>query len=315
MDYPKKKEIIVVDDGSTDNTFKVASRFKGVRVLRKKQGGKASALNFGIARASGQIVVCVDSDSRPERRALMKTVPFFEEGVAAVTTYVLVNKAKSIMERVQRIEYAMIAWSRKLFEFIESIYVTPGPMSLYRRDVLQKVGGFDEKNLTEDIEIAWRLIKNNYKIRMSLDAKVYSNVPKTFGKWWHQRLRWNIGGMQTTLKYFRLFTKKELWKRRHLSPAAVHNVLHSFSDRNIPYILHHFHRCEVHIRSVPFRIQSYKRFVLLARHLPSFGSDKPFDNGNLPVVELQDRREGGEPAQEPSRRGSLRFCLYFRLAF
>jgi cellulose synthase/poly-beta-1,6-N-acetylglucosamine synthase-like glycosyltransferase len=209
MKYPRSKEIIVVDDGSTDKTYETAKKFRGVRVLRKKQGGKASALNFGLNRAKGEIVVCIDSDSYPEKNALLKTVPFFEKGVAAVTTSVLVKNTKGMLERLQGIEYAMVAWSRKLFEFMNAVYATPGPMSLYRKDILKKVGGFDEKNLTEDIEIAWRLIKNNYDIKMSLDTKVYTNVPKTIKKWWHQRVRWNIGGMQTTLKYLRLFAKKE----------------------------------------------------------------------------------------------------------
>jgi len=209
LEYPKSKEIIVVDDGSTDKTFEIAKEFKDIKILRKRRGGKASALNFGIKHANGEIVACIDSDSYPEKNALLKTVPFFEKNVAAVTTSVFVKNAKCVLERLQEIEYVMVSWSRKLFEYLNAIYVTPGPMSLYRKDILQKVGGFDEKNLTEDIEIAWRLIMNNYKIKMALDTKVYTNVPKTIKKWWHQRLRWNIGGLQTTAKYLNLFMKKE----------------------------------------------------------------------------------------------------------
>jgi cellulose synthase/poly-beta-1,6-N-acetylglucosamine synthase-like glycosyltransferase len=209
MVYPKKKEIIVVDDGSTDDTYKIAKRIRGIKVFRKNHGGKASSLNFGLRHAKGEIVVCIDSDSYPEKNALMKAVPHFEKGVAAVATSVLIKNSRNIIEKLQEMEYLMIAWSRKILEYLDSIYVTPGPMSLYKRKVLLKVGGFDEKNMTEDIEIAWRLMKHKYKIKMALDAKVYTRVPNNLRKWWHQRIRWNVGGLQTFLKYFHLFLNKK----------------------------------------------------------------------------------------------------------
>ena len=207
--YPGKKEIIVVDDGSTDKTYKIANKIKGIKVFGKKNKGKANALNFGLKRAKGDIVVCIDADSYPEKNALLKTIPFFEKNVAAVTTSIFIKNPKNILEKLQEMEYIMIAWSRKISEYLDAIYVTPGPMSLYKRKVLLKVGGFDEKNLTEDIEIAWRLMKHKYKIRMALDTKVYTKAPEDLKKWWHQRLRWNIGGLQTFLKYFHLFLNKE----------------------------------------------------------------------------------------------------------
>lgn len=210
FDYPKEKlELMVVDDGSTDHTFDVASRFKGLTMLKKKNGGKASALNHGLRFAKGEVVGCVDSDSCPRSDALLKMVPFFsQENVGAVTSSIFISDARSMIERLQTIEYIMIVWARKLLEYLDSVYCTPGPLSLYRTDVLRKVGGFDERNLTEDIEVAWKLIHSGYKIKMASAAEVYTSPQKTVWSWWKQRMRWNIGGMQTTLKY-----RKDLFRR------------------------------------------------------------------------------------------------------
>ncbi|TRZ55466.1 glycosyltransferase family 2 protein [archaeon] len=210
MVYPKNLlEIIVVNDGSSDGTSEAAGA-EGVKVLDKKNGGKASAFNLGLVHAGGEIVACVDADSYPEKGALMNAVPFFEEdGVAAVTTSIFVKGTDTFLQRLQRIEYILIVWARKLLEYLDAVYVTPGPLSLYRKDILKSVGGFDEKNMTEDIEIAWRLMSRGYKVRMSLASKVFTNCPATLKKFWRQRIRWNIGGIQTSLKYMGTFLRKD----------------------------------------------------------------------------------------------------------
>lgn len=214
MKYPKKIEVIVINDGSTDNTSKIAKKVAkelgGIKVLDKPNGGKASALNFGLKYAKGEIVGVVDADSFPGKNSLLNSIPFFsEKNVGAVTTSIYVKNPKKWIERLQRIEYIMIVWARKLLESIDSIYVTPGVLSLYRRSALKKVGGFDEKNMTEDIEMAWRLLYNGYDIKMSLDAESETKVPNNFKSWWKQRIRWNIGGMQTWFKYLHTFLKKD----------------------------------------------------------------------------------------------------------
>jgi len=209
LNYPKGKlEIIVVDDGSEDNTYAIAKSFKNSKVFRRENGGKARALNFGLSKAKGEIIACVDSDSHPLPDALLKSIPFFNDtSVAGVTTSIFANRPKNLLEVLQWLEYSMIVWSRKFLEFLDAVYVTPGPLSLYRRNVLTKLGGFDTKNMTEDIEIAWRLLSKGYKIKMATEAKTYTNIPNKLKTWWRQRIRWNIGGIQTMMKYKYTFLK------------------------------------------------------------------------------------------------------------
>jgi len=217
--YPKNKlEVIVVDDGSTDATYHVLSEWRRkekqsarVRIFRKPRGGKASALNYGIRFAKGEIIAVMDADSLLSKNALRNCVSYFDdERVAAVTSHIL-PKGNSILERLQKLEFMVISFTRKLQEGLNLIFATPGPLSLYRSDVLKSLGGFDEKNLTEDIEICWRIIRAGYRVRMAYDARVYSLYPSDLKTWIKQRTRWNMGGVQTVRKYLPSFFDK----RRH----------------------------------------------------------------------------------------------------
>lgn len=207
--YNNLKKIIVVDDCSKDFSFKIIKEYEKkypeiVLAVQtpKNTGNAAGAKNYGSQFAKTELICFTDADSFPEKGALNKMVGFFDDKtVGAVTASVCVYNQNSFLERVQAVEYTLVKFTRKLLEFIDSIYVTPGPLALYRRSYFEEIGKFNEKNLTEDIEIAWRFLSKGYKVRMSLPAVVNSIVPNKIKDWKNQRLRWNFGGVQTILEY------------------------------------------------------------------------------------------------------------------
>ena len=218
-------EIIVVDDKSSDNSVKIAKKYekkyKFIKVIESKSnsGGAARPCNIGLEAAKHDYVAITDADSKPEKNILRKMIGFLqsEKNTAGVTCSVLVDKPpKTFIEKLQLIEYIVIAFSRKLLDFINAVYVTPGPFALYKKDKLIEAGKFDEKNMTQDIEIVWALRKIGYDVRMSLDAKVYTSAPKKLKVWWKQRNRWNIGGMQTLIKH-----KSQIFKNNILGNFII----------------------------------------------------------------------------------------------
>lgn len=203
LEYPVKKEIIVVDDGSKDNSLKILEKIKGVRVIaKKKNAGKAAALNSGINVAVGELVVTIDSDTYPDPDCLMKMVPRFEGDVCAVTGFVKAANTTGIIEKIQEVEYLIaFGFFQSVLSDINAVLVTPGPMSVFKRDILQKLGGFDEKNITEDMEVALRLRKHGYRIVACMDAFIFTEVPTTLKHLFRQRVRWYRGKFANTWIY------------------------------------------------------------------------------------------------------------------
>jgi len=210
-DYPKDKiSIILVDDGSVDNTYKIATAIKDKRlqVFKKKNGGKARALNFGIAKAKTEFIATLDADSYISKSAIWKLLPYFKDPeVVAVTAAIKVmERKKNVLESIQKVEYLFTLFSRKVLTFMEAVPVTPGPFSIFRSWVFKKIGGFDPNSILEDQEIAMRIQKHNYKIRSSMDAEVYTEVPAKFSALIKQRIRWHRGGLHNTIKYLNMIS-------------------------------------------------------------------------------------------------------------
>jgi len=216
--YPKNKlEVIIVNDGSKDNTLKFAreleKKYANVRVIDKLNSGKADSLNQGIKVARGDIVGVVDADSFPKKGSIKKMIGYFDDPLmGAVTSFVFIrNKKKNFLTFIQSLEYVILGWTRKLLDYVDSVYVTNGPLSLYWKKHVLSVGGFDPNTMTEDVDLTWNLMSHGYKTSMCLDAKVDTLAPTKLKIWFRQRVRWGIGGIQALLKYKHLFLRKGIF--------------------------------------------------------------------------------------------------------
>jgi cellulose synthase/poly-beta-1,6-N-acetylglucosamine synthase-like glycosyltransferase len=203
LDYPKDKiEIIVVNDGSTDNTANIVKniikndREGRIRLLNQKNRGKAAAMNHGLSIAIGEFFVSLDADSTVSQDALKKLLPCFEsKNTAAVLPLIDVRKRRTILQKLQYCEYIINFFYKRLMSNLNCVHVTPGPFSVYRKKIIEKVGGFDERNLVEDMEMALRLQKRNYRIKQLLITDIETKAPSTFAGFYKQRNRWYKGSL------------------------------------------------------------------------------------------------------------------------
>ena len=194
QDYPAF-EVIVIDDGSEDDTFEKAISLKDsrLRVFRKTHEGKAKALNFGLLKARGEVIVTTDADSILFPNALKSLVErFYSPEVVGVGGQVRVL-GSSFLERAQDVEHLRIAMFRRARE-LEDLSVAPGPLSAFRREALEQIGGFVESEV-EDYATTKELKKLG-KVVYAPRARVYTRMPKTLRELWMQRKRWFLGDLK-----------------------------------------------------------------------------------------------------------------------
>ena len=213
VDYPNLKEVIIINDGSKDNTLEIAKslmgQYKNLKVINKTNSGKADSLNKAIKFCTGELIVVVDADSYLSRNSFKEVVGFFDDPkVGAATGACLVRNTDTFLEKLQAIEYGVIAFTRKILEYIDAIYVIPGTLAMYRKTALEGTGGFDPKNMTEDIEMTWHLVHDGWRIRMALGTTVLTEVPNKLKPWYSQRRRWALGGIQCVNKYKWFFLRR-----------------------------------------------------------------------------------------------------------
>jgi cellulose synthase/poly-beta-1,6-N-acetylglucosamine synthase-like glycosyltransferase len=208
LEYPKGKlEIILVDDGSTDATPEAMARFAEhpqVRILRKENGGKHTALNAGIALTNADLVGCLDADSFVEPDALREIVACFDDPkIVATTAAMSIHKPGNILQHMQTAEYSFGITLRHTFASLNGLYVTPGPFSFYRRNTVNELGGFRYGHQTEDMEMALRIQKAGYGIGNAPYARVYTKAPGTIRALIKQRTRWISGFLRNMFGDYR----------------------------------------------------------------------------------------------------------------
>jgi len=218
LDYPKDKyEILIINNGSTDNTVGVAKQIiadfpdYNIELISLDKKGKGLAMNEGLRRAKGEYFICFDVDSYIDKDGLKKLLAHFDDNdnIAAVLPCMKVHKPKNLLEKVQYCEYVINMYYKWLMGLLDCVHVAPGPFSVYRTNVLRKIGGFDEHTITEDLEITYRLQKYHYKIKQVLDVNAYTLVPRKMKPWYSQRNRWFKGTFQNTWKYRELMFNKK----------------------------------------------------------------------------------------------------------
>ncbi len=218
LDYPKSKlEVIVINDGSKDNTKSVIEKYirdkPQFKLLSHSNCGKGASLNLALKQTQGEFFACLDADSFVDKATLKKMLAIYEREnnpkLAIVTPAMKVYHPKNLLQRLQWLEYIVIIFISRLTSQLDSLYVAPGPFSLYRTSVIKKIGGFDEKNITEDQEIAYRVQQHQYQIKQCPEGYVFTTAPKELKPFYNQRRRWYVGGITCLHQYRKLVANKK----------------------------------------------------------------------------------------------------------
>lgn len=205
VDYPKK-EIILSWNGPESELLGVCKDFekKGlIKLVKTEKPGKAAGMNEALKHIKGELFCCLDADSFFKPEAVKSMVGYFDEDAktGAVTSSMKVYEAKTWLQKIQWVEYIFAIYLRRMMASLNCLYVVPGPGSMYRTELIKKIGGFDEHILTEDMEIAFRIQLAGYNIKTSVNAIVDTIAPDAFKPLVKQRIRWYAGFCDTLRKH------------------------------------------------------------------------------------------------------------------
>jgi len=231
LNYPKEKlSILIIDDGSRDDSYQIARQLQKknpiIQVYHKENGGKYTALNHGLEQTKAEFIATLDADSVVDSEVLKIMIPYFSDpNTKAVTSSIKIYQPKGLLRHVQNIEYILGIALRKVQSFLGSINVTPGPMTIFRREVFAEIGNYRLGHNTEDFEMALRMQKHNFQIENAINAYVYTVAPNRLGVLYRQRKRWYQGILRNGWDYRSLFGKKHGNLGLFILPATLLGII------------------------------------------------------------------------------------------
>ncbi|MDR6920737.1 polysaccharide deacetylase family protein [Chryseobacterium sp. 2987] len=224
--------IIMVDDGSKDSTYERAKEafpdHPQLKIFAKTNGGKATALNFGIAQTNAEYVVCIDADTKLQKDAVKYMIARFlnsapEEKIAAVAGNVKVGNKVNWLTRWQSIEYTTSQnFDRLAYANINAITVIPGAIGAFKKSVIAEIGGYSSDTLAEDCDLTVKILKAGYTVANENRAFAVTEAPETVKQFLKQRFRWTYGIMQMFWKQRQTFLNP---KYKGLGLWAMPNIL------------------------------------------------------------------------------------------
>ena len=228
----RKLEVIIVDDGSKDKTRQVsrqiAKRSNRVRFFRINNGGKSAAINHGIHRAKGEVIVSIDADTMFTPSTLGKLVRHFaDEEVGAVSGSVKVGNITNAITRWQSLDYIIgIHIERGAQAFLNAIMVVPGACGAWRKSSLLAAGGYSGQTLAEDFDMTLIMHRLGYRVLQDNEATAYTESPLELAGLIKQRFRWIFGNIQTFWKHRdMIFRYNYGWLGMYALPTAIFNLI------------------------------------------------------------------------------------------
>lgn len=211
----KRTEIVIIDDGSTDDTWPIAQalarKYPKVRAYHQQNGGKSSAINNGVRHARGSIIIGIDADTIFPPQTITKLVRHFKDPrVGAVAGVVKVGNVGGLLTRWQALEYALsISIERNAHALMNSIMIVPGACGAWRKEAIVAAGGLSHSTLAEDCDLTLKIQRlGRYKILQDNEAISYTEAPQQAKSLVKQRFRWTFGCIQALYKHRRVFFKK-----------------------------------------------------------------------------------------------------------